>query len=171
MLAIEKRWATSILEAFAPSGPTDGLAPDPGEVDYARTIGAMARAASARAALGLRLAIFLVALAPIWLWGRLTIAPRLAIDERTELLRELLAHPSFVVRELTTLLKLAAAFALLGTSTVRARSGYDRVRTDLLPRYAPMEQSGERVRIRFLPVLAEAEADRDDDDDEGERVA
>lgn len=143
MMDFEKRWARQLLSAFAPSGGP-GLSPLKDEVDYLRALTRMRREATPVAALGLRLAIWIAALAPLWLWGKLTTISKLAIEHRTELLRELLAHRAFAVRELVTLLKLSAAMALLGTPSVRARSGYDHVQ-------AAEVESGLRVR---LPVLA-----------------
>lgn len=144
MMAFERRWARLLLSAFAPSdGP--GLAPLQGEVDYLGTLARMRREATPLAALGLRIAIWIAALAPLWLWGKLTTISKLAVERRIDLLRELLAHRAFVVRELATLLKLSAAMALLGTPSVRARSGYDQVQA-----VAEIE-SGLRVR---LPVIA-----------------
>ena len=126
MTRLERRWAQALLESFAPVGGP-GLAPLPGEVDYLGTFGALVRRARPRAAWGLRVAVWLAALAPLWLWGRLRTVTGLSRAARTALLEELLAHRSFPVRELALLLKLAAAMALLGTSSVRARSGYDHV--------------------------------------------
>jgi hypothetical protein len=124
MLNFERRWARHVLAAFAPSaGP--GLTPGLEEVDYQAVFGRMLRGASPWAAVGLRLALWIAALAPIWLWGRLTTVTKLASERRSELLRQLLHHRAFAVRELTLLLKLCAAMALLGTPSVRARSGYD----------------------------------------------
>jgi hypothetical protein len=97
------------------------------------------------AALGLRLAIWIAALAPLWLWGKLTTISKLATERRTELLRQLLTHRAFAVRELVTLLKLSAAMALLGTPSVRARSGYDHVQA------VADAESG--LRVRRLPVM------------------
>jgi len=144
MMAFEKRWARQLLSAFAPSdGP--GLAPMHGEVDYLRALSRMRREATPVAALGLRLAIWIAALAPLWLWGKLTTISRLATERRTELLRQLLTHRAFAVRELVTLLKLSAAMALLGTPSVRARSGYDHVQA------VADAESG--LRVRRLPVM------------------
>ena len=145
MMAFEKRWARHLLAAFAPpEGP--GLAPAPGEVDYLGVLARMVRGASPWAALGLRLAIWIAALAPLWLWGKVTTISKLAAERRTQLLRELLGHRAFVVRELTLLLKLSASMALLGTPTVRARSGYDQVET------APEPARPPRVRLPLVAV-------------------
>jgi len=122
----EQSWATEMLAAFAPQSP-DGLAPLPGEVDYQNTLRRMLRGSTPLAALGLRLSVWLVALAPIWLLGRCVTFSKLALREQSELLGRLLRHRSLGVRELVMLLKLTAAIALLGTPSVRARSGYDSV--------------------------------------------
>lgn len=108
------------------------------------------RESTPKAALGLRLALLLVTLSPLWLWGRLTTFSGLAQGRRTELLRELLGHRSFIVRELTTLLKFCAAMALLGDPAVRARSGFDNVQA------TTEVESGVRTR---LPVIGEGAAE------------
>ena len=144
----ELRWAKHLLGAFAPSGGP-GLAPLPGEVDYESAFMRMRRHATPIAALGLRVALWMAALAPMWLWGRLATVSKLASERRSELLRQLLSHRTFAVRELTMLLKLAATMALLGTPSVRARSGYDSVQAPAVV------ESGVRVK---LPVLAQRPA-------------
>jgi hypothetical protein len=142
MLSFERRWAVHLLAGFAPSnGP--GLAPRRGEVDYDGVLARMMREATPIAALGLRAAIWLCALAPLWLWGKLATVSKLAADRHPEMLRELLAHRLFVVRELTMLLKLCAAMALLGAPSVRQRSGYDHVQ-------AAKVESGLHVRLPLL---------------------
>lgn len=147
MMAFERRWARHLLAAFAPTGGL-GLAPLENEVDYLAALVRMMREASPLAAVGLRLAVWMAALAPLWLWGRLTTISKLAGERRTQLLRELLSHRLFAVRELSLLLKLCAAMALLGTPSARMRSGYD----DVQP--AIKSESGMRPR---LPIVAVAE--------------
>jgi hypothetical protein len=134
----------SILSAFAPTR-SRGLAPRDGEVDYLGTAQQMLRASTPIAAFGLRAALWLVALAPVWLWGRFRTVLDLDGPGRTRLLAQLVVHRSFAVRELTMLLKLGAALALLGTPSVRARSGYDNVQ--------PTEKIESGVR-RKLPLAA-----------------
>ncbi len=141
MTHLEDKWATQALGAFAPSG-AQGLSPLPNEVDYLATFRRMSRLSTPLAALGLRLALWLVALAPLWLCGRCMTISRLAEPERALLLSRLLTHSSFAVRELTLLLKFAAAMALLGTASVRARSGYDNVQA------TTKLESGLRLRVR-----------------------
>ncbi|MFI5305796.1 MAG: hypothetical protein ACHQ53_00510 [Polyangiales bacterium] len=150
MMAFERRWASHLLAAFAPEdGP--GLAPAPGEVDYLGVLRRMMHEATPLARLGLRLAIWIAALAPLWLWGKLATVSKLGSERRAQLLGELLLHRAFAVRELCLLLKLCAAMALLGSGPVRMRSGYDRVQP-------PSEvESGVRVR-KHLPLVAGGES-------------
>jgi hypothetical protein len=129
----EHIWAVEVLAAFAPASTatrisisTDSsLTPHEGEVDYLRVYRRLLAGSTPLAALGLRFALLMVVLAPIWLLGRFMTFSTLARAERTELLSRLLRHTSLVVRELSLLLKFAAAVALLGTPSVRERSGYD----------------------------------------------
>ena len=124
----EQAWASEVLNAFTVEG-APGLNVSPGEVDYVGAFSRMRRGSTALASLGLRLALWMVVLAPLWLLGRVGTFSALALRDRTELLSRLLSHSSFIVRELTLLLKLSAAMALLGTASVRARTQYDEPRS------------------------------------------
>jgi hypothetical protein len=133
----EHIWAVEVLAAFAPAStetrtsihaPRTGapLTPREGEVDYLCVFRRLHAGSTPLAALGLRFALWMVAFAPVWLLGRFVTFSTLARAERTELLSKLLRHTNLVVRELSLLLKFAAAVALLGTPSVRERSGYDK---------------------------------------------
>lgn len=130
-----------------------GLAPLEGEVDYLGVLETMRRRATRLAALGLRAAIWLLALAPIWTGRSLRTISGLPRAARASLLSELLVHRAFAVRELSLLLKLCASMALLGTRSVRARSGYDDVHR------APANESGLRKKpgVRSLDVVQDEE--------------
>jgi hypothetical protein len=155
MMGFERRWVRHLLAAFAPTGGP-GLSPTPGEVDYVSAVGRMMRGASPLAAVGMRLAIWIAALAPIWLWGRLSTITKLAAEHRPQLLRDLLGHRAFAVRELTLLLKLCAAMALLGTPSVRARSSYDvSSRAESVRPGAPAKAP--RVHLALAPRLPRGE--------------
>lgn len=158
MKSFERKWAGDLLSAYAPetppaspegSSPAAGLAPAPGEVDYLETFDRMRKRGTPLAALGLRLAVWVLALAPFWSARALRTVSSLSVLQRSELLGRLLVHPFFIARELALLLKLCASMALLGTASVRARSGYDDVHA------APANQSGLRRRSdRPLDVAA-----------------
>ena len=152
LLEVERRQAVAILEAFAP--PRDDepqrrrLAPRRGEVDYLRAVTRMMAASTAKARLGIHVALLLVALAPLWFCGKLATMAGLALEQRTAILERLARHPFFAVRDLTLLLKLGAAFALLGTASVRARSQYDRPAIEAA---APASRGVEPRRV--LPLI------------------
>lgn len=155
MLAMERRWAVAVLEGFAPVGGS-GLAPREGEVDYLSTIQQMMRASTAKAAFGLRVGLWIAALAPLWLLGKAKTLGSLSRERRAELLAKLLEHRFFLVRELTLLLKLSACMAMFARPALRGRSNYDRtVGLD----YESVEDSGERPRMgkTRLAVVADAE--------------
>lgn len=131
MTPLEERWADAALRAFLEpnnqgTSPTT-LTTAPHEVDYLVCLRRMRAASTTKAAFGLRIAVWLVALAPLWLWGKLATIQGVPLSQRTSLVGELLTHRFFVVRELMLLLKLTASIALLGTPSVRARSRYDSV--------------------------------------------
>lgn len=135
-----------------------GLNVTRGEVDFISTLGRMHAGSTKLAGFGLRVAIWMVTMAPLWLFGRFAMFGGLARTERTELLRRLLAHKLFAVRELTLLLKLTAAMALLGTASVRARSHYDDVSHAAAPSQAApkaplQDQTLVRGRSAALKVL------------------
>jgi len=134
LFGFERRFARAILEAFAPSDSTVGLRPRPGEVDFVDALERIGRASTARARLGLRAAILVLTFAPLYTRTGLRTMAGLEPRARAALLDKLLDSPRFVLRELTTLLKLQASIALLSTPSIRARSGYDR---RLLPAQLP----------------------------------
>ena len=139
MFGFERRWARDALSAFAPEqGP--GLAPSAGEVDYDAVLQRMLREVAPLAIIGLRLAVWSAALAPLWLLGKFATISSLGSSHRPALLSALLTHRVFAVRELAMLLKLCAAMALLGVPSVRSRSGYDDAR-------AAQPESGVRIRL------------------------
>lgn len=151
MLAFERTWAVSILEGFAPTdGP--GLAPVAGEADYLGSIQKMMRASTAKAAFGLRIGLWIAALAPVWLMGKLSTIRDLSPSGRADLLRRLLAHRSFIVRELTLLLKLGACMAIFAHPGLRARSNYDR-HEEL--EFDTVGESGERPKVKLAVISTE----------------
>jgi hypothetical protein len=155
MLSFERKWAERVLEAFAPPGPNDRFAPSPGQVQYGASLLAMNRASNRFASVGMRLAVWAVFFAPVWLFGRLATFASLDIEQRAEILDRMLAHRFYLVREMVLLLKLAACMAIFALPDLRARSGYDRP-VDHRPEES-IEQSGERVRLDVVHEHPEEE--------------
>lgn len=144
--SMETRWMRGAMEAFAPPGG-EGLALAPGEVDYAPATQVFATHANLRGKLGLRLAVWIAALSPVFLLGRLCTIDSLDVGLRAELITRLLTHRVYAIRGLSTLLKVCAAFAIFSSPAVRARSGYD----------TPSASTLRNAARRALPVLAEPE--------------
>lgn len=130
MLAFERRWTQTALEAFAPPAPegkgAEGvLTVTPNEVDYLEVVERMNAAGTGLARFGVHFAVWMATFAPLWHDFRPKTLGGLKMEERTELLGRLLGHKNFLVRELVGVLKIAAAFAMMRTPSVRARTGYD----------------------------------------------
>lgn len=125
MTRLERRWTEALLEGFAPTG--EGLVAEPGQIDWAGTFDIMRRSGTPVARVGLRVAVWLYALSPLWVLGRLRTIHGLPREERPALIGRLLEHRIHLVREVVLLFKIAAATALLGHPEVRARSGYDQL--------------------------------------------
>jgi len=128
MFSFEHRWIEAVFAGFAPPGKSEDpsrLTPREGEVDHVASFRKMQGACTERAKLGFRIALWMAALAPFWMTFRFKTMTGLRADERAKILDRMLEHRLFFVRELTMLLKVGASFALIGTPSVRARTGYD----------------------------------------------
>ncbi len=122
--AFERRWIDAILPSFLPEDGRLSLAAD--AVDYGAASEVMAAHATRLASLGLRVALWLAALSPVWMLGRPQTLDELSRPERTALLERMLAHRTYAVRGPALLLKLNASLALMQSREVRARTHYDR---------------------------------------------
>lgn len=118
----ERRWIDAILPSFLPA--EGDLAPR--DVDYGTAAETMAAHATRLAALGLRAAVWLAALAPVWMLGRAQTIDELAPPARTAILDRMLGHRAYAVRGPATLLKLNATLALMRSREFRALTRYDR---------------------------------------------
>lgn len=153
LLAIEQRLIRATLEGFAPTTTEEGLVPLEGEVDYVKAFLSIANASTDRARIGIRAALWLVALAPLWTGFAFATMAGLPQARRAEVLDRMLNSPSFIPRELALLIKISAAFALLSTRSVRARSGYDRRGGAEPPHVEPVLARPQAKKPRTLPVL------------------
>jgi hypothetical protein len=124
MFSFERKWAVLVLSSFA--GANEGFTVRQDEVDYLAGLQIFLRAGSEKAGLGVRVAIAMAMIAPLWAWGRFCTMRSLSATERSELLAALLKHRFFAVRELCLLLKVIACMAIFRSMSALARSGYDR---------------------------------------------
>lgn len=137
--AFEYRWIAAILPSFL--GAEGALAVREGEVDYVAAMEAMESHGTAAARLGMHAALLLVMLSPAWMLGRAQTFDELPPAMRVDVIARMTSHRTYLVRGLTTLLKLNVTLAIMRAPTVRARTGYD----------------GAAAARRGLPVVAEAQ--------------
>lgn len=157
LLPFERKNVQAILEGFAPHDTEGGLAPLPGEVDYLFAFETVRLSGTERARLGVRVALWFTLLAPIWLGVAFCSMASLPVQQRAAILDRMLGSDVFIVRELALLMKIGAAFALMGAPSVRARSNYDRgrpERADERRKAEPVQLRPNRNAPRALPLVA-----------------
>jgi hypothetical protein len=115
----ENRWAEAAMGAIFP-GSSDGFADIRG-MDVAGFLGEVFRLVPLQAALGTRLAIWLVALAPLFILGRLATIVGLSVGDREKVVAGLVASRWYAVRSLVLILKTIGALLYAGDDRVRAR--------------------------------------------------
>lgn len=133
--AFEERIGAVVGGALLPTDdPQLLLAASRRGTDLGRLIGAQVEDAPVWTALGLRLALVAVFLAPMWRLGRLTTLGRLPRVEQEELLELLLKDPRYLVRQTLSLLKLFFCMAYFGDRAVLTELGaYDLAPQGLAP--------------------------------------
>ncbi|MDB4929564.1 MAG: hypothetical protein JWM10_2048 [Myxococcaceae bacterium] len=141
MTGVERHWLSIVLPSFL--DPTAaGLGVRAGEVDFVRGALAMYAATSPLAQIGMRAALVVAMLSPVFILGRFVTFTALGPAERSDVLARVCSHRVFVLRGIGVLLKLTASMAMFRVASVRARTNHDR-----RPAPAPA-----RVRVA-LPVL------------------
>lgn len=130
----ERRWAVAAMQAIFPGSSDLGLS-DIRTMDVDGFLCELMSLLPARAAFGVRLAVWLVAFAPLWVLNRFATIVQLTAGDRERVLIGLLSSPSYPVRSLALVLK--ALGALLYAAD-------DRVRSQL----APPPQRMTQLRIK-----------------------
>ena len=116
----ETAWAEAEMHAIFPGASEEGW-PTSARWTCAASSAGSCDGCWLRAALGLRLAIWMVALAPVLVLGRLATFGSLALVDRERVLTRLAASSWYAVRSLVTLLKTMGALLYAGNQAVRAR--------------------------------------------------
>jgi hypothetical protein len=116
----EDRWAEAAMGAIFPGSSEAGLR-DIRAMDVRGFLHQVMRCVPFQAALGLRLAVWLVALAPFFVLGRLATIASLAVGDRERVVDRLVASRFYVVRSLVLILKTMGALLYAGDDAVRAR--------------------------------------------------
>ena len=128
MNALERKWAEAVISGFTLGTPGTAAREVPpfDGVDYAGALNSLIEHGNPVAALGARLALVTVATAPLWHWGERRTVVDLSGEERVRLLKELVEHSNFAVRELATLMKIQASMAMFRNPAMRTWAGYGR---------------------------------------------
>jgi hypothetical protein len=117
---LELGWAEAAMGAIFPGSSESGLVDIRG-MDLAGFLREVLRVVPFKPALGMRLAIWMCALAPLFVLGRFATLTGLAAPDRERVLGRLVASRLYVVRSLVLILKTMGALLYAGDGGVRAR--------------------------------------------------
>jgi hypothetical protein len=120
LLRFERRWAVAAMEAIFPGSSDLGLS-DIRTMDVDGFLCELMALLPARAALGVRLAVWLVALAPMWVLYRFATIEQLTAGDRERVMIGLMSSQSYAVRSLALILKTLGALLYAGDNRVRAQ--------------------------------------------------
>jgi hypothetical protein len=138
----EGRWAEAAIGAIFPGSLEEGFA-DIRAMDVPGFLQQVVRTVPFKAAFGLRVAIWLVALAPLVLLRRFATIAGLALEEREVVVARLVASKTYAIRSLVMILKTMGALLYAGDDAVRSRL-----------KRAPALAPGATIALRRKPVHA-----------------
>jgi hypothetical protein len=114
----ESRWAEAAMQAIYPGSVDIGLT-DIRAMNVAGFLCELMIHLPWKAALGLRLAVWVVALAPWFVLRRLATIAQLAPDDRERMVAILVSSPSYAIRSLVLILKAMGALLYAADDGVR----------------------------------------------------
>jgi hypothetical protein len=117
----ELSWARATLETFFPSNACAALPEGIAALDIEGHLQGLRRRAPGEAAFGIRVAIWIVGLAPVFVLGRLCSIASLSGADRERVVRGVLASPVYLVRQLVVFLKQLGALLYAGADPIRER--------------------------------------------------
>jgi hypothetical protein len=116
----ETAWAEAEMQAIFPGSADEGLT-DICAMDVRGFVTQTMRYMPFQAALGFRLAVWIVALAPLLFLRRLVTIGGLTVADREKVVARLLANKVYAIRSLVLILKTIGALLYAGHDVVRAR--------------------------------------------------
>jgi hypothetical protein len=119
-MRFERRWAVAAMQAIFPGSSDLGLS-DIRTMDVDGFLCELMTLVPVRAALGVRLAAWLVAFAPLWVLSRFATIAQLTASDRERVMSSLMSSPSYAVRSLALILKTLGALLYLGDNRIRAQ--------------------------------------------------
>lgn len=120
LTGIENRWAEAAMGAIFPGSREEGLT-DIRAMDVRGFLARVVASVPSKVALGLRLAVWIVALAPLFVLGRLATITSLAQADRERVVTALVSNRNYALRSLVMILKTMGALLYAGDDGVRAR--------------------------------------------------
>jgi hypothetical protein len=140
LLSFELVWAHAAFDAIFPEPPRSVFPHGAASMQPGRFVDDLIAKVPLEQSIGIRLALWIVALAPLFTIRRLATIATLAPSERARVFDRLLASPVYAIRQLTLSLKALAALLYAQSPPVRAQM------------MAPMR--GEIVQLRKKPEPA-----------------
>ncbi|WP_394838555.1 hypothetical protein LVJ94_16780 [Pendulispora rubella] len=156
---MEMRWAYAVFGAIFPSGASERLPLGICDLDLETYLTQIRSRAPYRSALGLRVAIWVIALAPMFVLYRACTIMSLDTASRETLLKKMLASPVYVVRQLVMLLKAVGAVLYAGTPSVN--------QAILATSHPELNQSG----TRLIGIGRKPGSEHDEHDDHEDQEA
>jgi hypothetical protein len=135
----ELRWAVAAMEAIFPGCSDTGLS-DIRVMNVDGFLRELMAHLPIRAALGVRLAVWLVALAPLFVLQRVTTIARLALNDREQVIATLGASKWYPIRSLVLVLKTMGGLLYAADDDVRMHM-------------RPREQAVARLRVKRLHTV------------------
>ncbi len=118
LTTFERGWARSALSTMFPSG-VHARVPGADVIDIGTALQDVLHNVPARVALGLRAAVWLLALAPMFVLFRFRTLPSLDAETRERVVLALLSSRSYAIRQLALLLKAFGALMFVAAPGVR----------------------------------------------------
>ena len=119
LMKFERRWAEAVFDGLFPAKVDARVPMGARDADMVGLFEDAREAVPPRVALGLRIALWLVALAPLFTIGKLVSIGGLEGVDRERVLLALLSSPLYFVRQLTLLLKTFGALFFFSAPGVR----------------------------------------------------
>lgn len=150
LLGFERRWLLLVFDTIVPAGTSERTPLGARDVPMDRFLDDLFRSAPLHFCLGLKLCLWVVMFAPLFVLGRFRTFVGLGDSDRLRLLERLGESDTYLLREMPLLFKTVACLGFCGLAEVQLPLGITPV--DGTP--------PEWARGRALPILREPRASR-----------
>jgi hypothetical protein len=153
LFGFELAWADAAFDAILPPPPRSALVHGIAEMKPGAFLDSVLSSAPLEASLGLRVTLWMIALAPLFVLRRFATIASLDADEREDLLDRLLASRVYAVRQLVAGFKAMGSLCYAQSPTVRKQMN--------TPKAAPLLAEGSLVRVKTPALSAGREGQED----------